>query len=296
MSLFASLAFFVSVLRISVPYVLAALGGTASERGGVVNIALEGMLLTGAFGYVLAAHLTGSPWLGLLGGLLGGELVALLLIVAVVRLRADAIVTGVALNLLAAAGTRFCLKLIWDSSSNSGRVEGFSTASGALGGLLSQPVFLLTVALVGLAPLLLFRSRFGLRLRACGEHPEAAASQGVSVTRTRSVGVLLSGLLAGLGGVWLAAEQHQFSDGMSAGRGYIALAAMITGKWHPLGAAAACLLFAGAEAVQIALQGQGTGVPSQLLQMLPHVLTLVTLVGFIGRSRAPAALGQVERG
>jgi simple sugar transport system permease protein len=282
-----SVVFLLQVLRIAVPYVLAALGGTASERGGVINIALEGMLLSGAFGFVLVTHWTGNPWAGLGGGLLGGELVAVLLAVSVLRFGADAIVAGVGLNLLAAGLTRFLLKLVWDSSSNSERVPSFAEA-----GLFGNPVFLLTCGLLAVSTAVLFRTRFGLRLRACGEHPEAAASVGIGVTGYRTAGVLLSGLLAGLGGVWLAAEQHQFSDGMSAGRGYIALAAMITGRWHPLGAAAACVLFAVAEGVQMALQGQGTGIPTQLLQMLPHVVTVVTLVGFIGRSRAPAALGR----
>ncbi len=296
MSAFLSGVFLLQLLRIAVPYVLAALGGTFSERGGVINIALEGMLLAGAFGYVLAAHASGSAWVGLLGGVLGGEVVAIGLAAAVVRLRADAIVVGVGLNLLALAVTRFLLKLVWDSSSNSDRVPAFDADNSAVGlvALVTNPVFLLTVTLLALSPVLLNRTRFGLRLRACGEHPEAATSVGISVTTYRTAGVLLSGMFAGLGGVWLAASQHQFTDGMSAGRGYIALAAMITGRWSPLGAAAACLLFATAEAVQMTLQGQGTGIPTQFLQMLPHVVTLVTLVGFIGRSRAPRALGKAR--
>ena len=293
-----SLAFLVQVVRISVPYVLAALGGTFSERGGVVNIALEGTMLTGAFAFVVGTHFSGSPVLGVFSGILGGVALSALLGWITLRFHADHIVTGVALNLLAVGLTKFFLKLIWDSSSNSGRVasvEPWATADGAAGGLVAlvtHPLVVLAVALVVGSHFLLFRTRFGLRLRACGEHPHAAATLGVSVRRMRWSGVLLSGVLAGLAGVWLAADQHQFTDNMTNGRGYIALAAMIFGKWHPLLAAAACLLFGAAEALQITLQGTDSGIPTQLLQMLPYLLTIITLVGFMGRATPPAATGK----
>jgi simple sugar transport system permease protein len=290
MSAFLSVAFVVSVLRIAVPYALAATGGMWSERGGVVNIALEGMMLAGAFGFVLGCHLAGG-WTGVAAGLLAGELVAGLLVLSVVGLGADAIVTGVALNLLVAGLTRYGLKLVWGSSSNSSRVDGFTGGEGLLG-LITHPLFVLTVVGIAASPLLLGRTRFGLRLRACGEHPAAVASLGVSVAAHRAAGTLLGGLFAGLAGVWLAADQHQFTDNMSAGRGYVALAAMITGGWRPAWGAAVALLFGLAEAVQITLQGQGTGIPTQLLQMMPYVLTLLALVGFVGRTRPPAALGR----
>ena len=302
MSALLSVAFLVQVLRISVPYVLAALGGTFSERGGVPNIGLEGILLVGAFGFVLGAHATGSPWAGLAAGVLAGMIAASILGIAVIRLGADAIVTGVAMNLLALGATKFLLKLVWDSASNSGRVEAPAAlldgdgAVGAVLGFVSHPLVLLAAAIVAGSHLLLWRTRFGLRLRACGEHPEAAATAGVAVRRVRAAGVLLSGALAGLGGVWLAAEQHQFSDNMSGGRGYIALAALIFGRWNPLGATAACLAFGAAEALQISLQGRGTGIPTQFLQMLPYLLTIATLVGFRGGARAPAALGRPYEG
>ena len=136
---------------------------------------------------------------------------------------------------------------------------------------------------------LLFRSVFGLRLRSIGERPQAAATLGLSVARYRYAGVLISGAFAGLAGAWLASEQHSFTDGMTNGRGYIAIAAMIVGKWSPLGAAAACLLFGAAEALQISLQG--SGFPSELLQMLPYLVTMLALAGFIGRAIPPRALG-----
>jgi simple sugar transport system permease protein len=292
-----SLAFLVQVLRISVPYVLAALGGTFSERGGVVNIALEGILLVGAFGFVVGTWFTGLPAVGVLAGVAAGVLLAGVLGLVTVRFGADHIVAGVAVNLLAVGLTRFFLNLIWDSSSNSARVPAVEPLVAAEGGsgllaLLTHPLVWLALGLLLLGHAVLFRTRFGLRLRACGEHPEAAATLGVRVRRLRWAGVLLSGGLAGLAGVWLASDQHQFTDNMSNGRGFIALAAMIFGKWRPLQGAAACLLFGAAEALQIALQGTGSGIPTQFLQMLPYLLTVVALVGFMGRATPPAAVGR----
>jgi len=285
-------------LRISVPYVLAALGGTFSERGGVVNIALEGILLSGAFAYVVGAHFAISPWVGLLSaaaaGLAMGGLHALMTVV----LRADQIVSGVALNLLALGATEYTLELIFDSASNSPRVVAFDDVLvpiigeiPMLGSPLGHPLFLITLVAIVLGHVALYRSRFGLRLRAVGEHPEAAENVGVSVTRLRVSGVLLSGLLAGLGGAYLASEQHSFTAGMSAGRGFIALAAMIVGKWRPWGAATAACLFGFAEALQIRLQSTGIAIPTQIVQMIPYVLTLLVLAGFIGRAVPPAADG-----
>ena len=159
----------------------------------------------------------------------------------------------------------------------------------AVGETLAAPLMLIAIAIALGAQWLVFRSVFGLRLRSMGERPEAAASLGLSVPLYRTLGVLLSGALAGLAGAWLASEQHSFTDGMTGGRGYIAIAAMIVGKWSPLGASAACLLFGAAEALQIALQG--SGFPSEPLQMLPYLVTMLALAGFIGRAVPPRADG-----
>ncbi|HJW29588.1 MAG TPA: ABC transporter permease, partial [Saprospiraceae bacterium] len=156
-------------------------------------------------------------------------------------------------------------------------------------GLILKPFVLLTIALIVLSRYVLFRSRFGLRLRSVGEHPEAADSLGINVARMRFSGVLISGFFCGLGGAWLALDQHSFTDGMSAGRGFIALAAMIVGKWKPLPVTASCIVFGFAEALVIQLQG-GT-IPTQFIQMIPYVLTMIVLAGFIGRSIPPAADG-----
>lgn len=291
-----ALLFLAAAVRISVPYALAAMGAALSERGGVICIALEGIMLAGALGYVLGAYWTGNAWLGVGSALLVGAAMAWLHAEATVRFRADQITSGLGLNLLAAGATRLALVQVFHSSSNSARVAGlpqwnlpFVGALPGIGELLGSPLVLATIALVILVQRLLFRSVFGLRLRATGERPEAAATLGLSVVRIRFGGVLMCGLLAGLAGAYLASEQHSFTDGMTGGRGYIALAAMIVGKWNPLGAAAACLLFGAAEALQIRLQG--SGFPSELLQALPYVVTMLVLAGFIGRAVAPRAVG-----
>ena len=291
------LLFAAAALRISVPYALAAMGASLSERSGVICIALEGLMLNGAFTYVVAAHATGDPWLGLLAAMLAGVVTASLHALVTVQIKADQITSGLGINLLAAGLTRFLLQRLFHSSSNSPRVVGLPaiplgplTDVPVLGALFGSPLVLITLALVPIIAWLMFRTVFGLRLRATGEEPAAVASVGLSVARVRWSGVLACGALASLGGAWLASEQHSFTDGMTGGRGYIALAAMIVGKWHPVGAAAACLLFGAAEAAQIALQG--SRFPSEVLQALPYVVTMLALAGFIGRAVAPRALGR----
>jgi simple sugar transport system permease protein len=290
-----------SALRMATPLILAALGGMFSERSGVVNIALEGIMLTGAFASIVATYYTGSPWSGVLAGVLAGMLVSLIHAVVSIVFKADQIVSGVAINLLAMGLTQFLMWIIWGSSANSPAVDGMShwTLPESWGGLARgvsavvghyPPLVYVALALVVVSHIVLFRTPFGLRLRATGEHPEAVDTLGVSVRAMRFAGVLLSGALAGLGGAFLALNTHQFVKNMSAGRGFIALAAMIFGKWNPAGALAACLLFGYAEAVQMGLQGQA--VPTQFVQMIPYVLTMVALVGVIGRARPPAASGK----
>ena len=291
-----ALIFLAAALRISVPYALAAVGAGFSERGGVINIALEGLMLIGALAYTLGAWATSSPWVGLLCALAAGLATAALHALATIGFRADQITSGLGLNLMAAGLTRVVLSAVFHSTSNSPRVAGIPLIAlpgldrlPALGNVLAAPLVLGTVAIVAIAHLGLFRTVFGLRLRATGERPEAAASLGLSVAGMRVRGVLISGALAALAGAYLASEQHCFTDGMTGGRGYIALAAMIVGKWTPIGAAAACLLFGSAEALQITLQG--SRFPSELLEMLPYLVTMLALAGLIGRATAPRAIG-----
>jgi simple sugar transport system permease protein len=292
------LAFLAQTLRIVIPYLLAAAGGVMSERVGIIALTLEGFMLGGAFTAALGSYYSGSAVVGVLCGILGGVALALLLALAAVRFKADQVVAGVAINLLTVGLTRFFLRYAFDSSSNSPRVPGFGgelaggTGVGATltASLVNPLVWIGLAVLPGLA-WLLYRTPFGLRARAAGEKPEAAESLGVPVARVRVMGVALAGALAGLGGTYLALDQHQFTDGMTAGRGFIALAAVIFGRWDPKRVAIACLLFAAAETFQIQLQGAQL-VPSQFVEMIPYALTIVALAGVVGRSAAPAALGK----
>jgi ABC-type uncharacterized transport system permease subunit len=282
MSRLLSLAFLAQSLRIALPYLAASMGGVWSERAGVVNVALEGTMLAAGLFAIAGTTLLGSAWLGLLCALLAGVALQLLHGVAVLRGRANAIVSGFAINLLAAGGTRFLLRALYDSSSNSPAVPR----------VVSPLVMNALVVVVVLGSILaLARTTFGLRVRAVGEHPEAAESAGVSVLRTRLFALVVAGVCAGLSGAWLAFDQHQFVSGMSGGRGFIALAAVVVSGWRPGRAAVFCLLFGAAEAAQIVLQDQ-RAVPHQLVQMLPYVATLLALAGLVGRTRPPAALGK----
>jgi ABC-type uncharacterized transport system permease subunit len=287
------LAFLVQTLRIAIPYLLAAAGGVMSERAGLIGLTLEGYMLGGAFCAALGAYAGGSPWVGVLAAVAGGAALAYLYALSSIRFKADQVVVGIAINLLAIGLTRFFLRLVFDSSSNSPRVAGFDVRGSGAGfvALLQNPLFWIGIVIIPLTAWLLYRTPFGLRVRAVGEHPTAAASVGVPVARVRYMAVLLSGVFAGLAGAYLALDQHQFTDNMTAGRGFIALAATIFGRWDPVRAGLACLLFAAAETLQITLQGS-SAIPSQFVEMIPYLLTIIALAGVVGRAVAPAALGK----
>ena len=288
------LLFLAQTLRIAIPYLFAAAGGVLAERAGVVSLTLEGFMLGGAFGAVAGAHYSGSAWIGLVTGVTAGLLLGAVHAVCSIRFRADQIVVGVAINLFAVGITRFFLQLAFASSSNSPRVAGFGgTGSGGTAALFANPLVWLGVAVMPALAFVISRTTFGLRVRAVGEHPQAAASVGVPVNRVRYVAVLSSGALAALGGVYLALDQHQFTDSMTAGRGFIALAAVIFGRWDPVRAGLACLLFAAAETLQIQLQAAQL-IPSQFVAMIPYVRTIVAVAGVVGRSTPPAALGRTS--
>jgi len=288
------LTFLLQTIRIAIPYLLAAAGGVMSERVGIIALGLEGMMLAGAFGAALGSYYGGSPWIGLAGALAAGAMVTAVLAVATLRFKANQVVGGIAINLLVVAATRFYLRRIFDSASNSPRVPGFGgEGAGGMFASFVNPVVWMGLAALPVLAWVLYRTPFGLRARAVGEKPEAAATLGVAVTRLRLQGLLIAGSLASLGGAYLALDQHQFSDSMTAGRGFIALAAVIFGRWEPVRVAIACLLFAGAETLQIQLQGSQM-IPSQFVEMIPYVLTIVAVAGVVGRSVAPAALGKTE--
>lgn len=287
------LAFLVQTLRIAIPYLLASAGGVMSERSGLIGLTLEGYMLGGAFCAALGAYFGGSPWVGVIAAVVGGAALSWLYAVSSIRFKADQVVVGIAINLLAIGLTRFFLRLVFDSSSNSPRVSGFDVRGGGAGfhALVQNPLFWIGMIIIPLTAWVLYRTPFGLRVRAVGEHPAAAASVGVPVARVRYLAVILSGVFCGLGGAYLALDQHQFTDNMTAGRGFIALAATIFGRWDPVRAGLACLLFAAAETLQIRLQGSNA-IPSQFVEMIPYLLTIIALAGVVGRAVAPAALGK----
>lgn len=296
-----AIALFFSTLRQATPLLFTSLGGLFSERSGVVNIGLEGMILFGAAASAIGVQrievLTGGaqewwiPWVGLLLGAAMGGLVGAVHAVASIKYRADQIVSGTAINILALGAPSILLQVLYNNTSTSQEVVNRLPTVFLLGDQLSILVFV-AFLLVPLIWWVLFKTPWGLRLRAVGEHPEAAETMGVNVIRMRYIAVILSGVLAGVAGAYLSIGfLNQFVRNMSAGQGFIALAALIFGKWHPLGVLGATLLFGFFQALAIQLQG-GEVLPSVIIQALPYILTMLVLAGFIGRSRPPAAVGK----
>lgn len=295
---------FAATLRLATPIALAALGGTMSERSGVVNIALEGSMLVGCFFGVVVADRSHNVWLALAAALLAGLLLAALHAYASITLRADQIVSGMALNILALGLTTYLdYEMYGTTGTPSDLVEvpdlhlTFLNGIPYVGAAIGDQNWIVWVGLLLVAALqvLLFRTVLGLRWRAVGEHPRAAETVGVNVRRMRYAAVLASGALAALGGAYLSlGVAHSFTDGMTGGRGFIGLAAMIFGRWTPVGALGASLIFGYGNALSTSLQGATVGgvrLPVQLLGTLPYILTILAVAGFVGRSRAPAADG-----
>ena len=276
-----------ATVRKSVPLIFASIGGFFSERAGVINIGLEGMMLFGAFSGAIISVTTHNPWLGVIGAAVVGGMIGYLHAIATITLRANQIISGVAINMLGVGATLFLCQVFM------GGERSFSLGLADRLPLWGPfiPLVYLALLLVGGAFVFCYFTIPGLRLRAVGEHPRAADTQGVNVNRTRLLAVVTSGVCAGLGGAYLPFFSGSFAKNMTSGQGFIALAALIFGKWNPLGALAACLLFGFADAIQESLQGSA-GLPSQLFQIIPYVLTIIALTGVIGRSTAPAALGE----
>jgi ABC-type uncharacterized transport system permease subunit len=283
-----NIALLFSTIRLSTPLVLAALGGLFSERSGVINIALEGLMLAGAFTAASVTHYTGNPWLGLLAGIAAGVAVAAIHAVASISFKADQVVSGTAINILMIGIPAFIGGALFSSTGSTPQIPREQ--------LMPNAPIIIALLLVAITWYVLYRTPFGLRLRAVGEKPEAADAAGVSVKFMRYTAVLISGALAGIGGAYLSIGQSSlFTRNMTSGRGFIALAALIFGKWRPVQTMLACLLFGFTEAISIQLQGvrlpSGEDIPNQFIQIIPYVLTIVVLAGFIGQSRAPRALG-----
>lgn len=299
----AVVALMASAFRQATPLIFAALGGIFSERSGVVNIALEGIMLVGAFSAMTVSYYTGSPWLGVLGAIIAGIIIAAIHAVISIEFRADQVVSGVAINMFALGFTNFMLRTMFHSASQSPSVNKLDYLTLPLisripiiGSIIGKhiPLVYLALLMVVAVHFFMFRTPWGLKIRAVGEHPEAADSLGINVKKVRFLCVLMSGVFAGIGGATLSIGLLDlFVDNMTAGRGFIALAAMIFGKWYPFGALGAALLFGFADALQMLGQTLGiTLVPKELLMMAPYIITILALVGVIGRATPPASIGK----
>jgi len=289
MSEIFTIALIWSTVRLSTPLILAALGGLFSERSGVINIALEGMMLAGAFTAAAVTYAVGNPFVGLVAGMLAGMLIAAIHAVACIRYKADQVVTGTAINILMIGMPAFLSGAFFLSSGSTPQLPREQ--------LIPRTPIVIAFVMVFVTWYVLYKTPFGLRLRSVGENPEAADAAGVRVARMRYAGVLLSGVLAGIGGAYLSIGQSSlFTRNMTSGRGFIALAALIFGKWRPVQTLLACLLFGLTEAITIQMQGvvklpSGDDIPVQFIQMVPYLLTIIVLAGFIGSSRPPRSLG-----
>lgn len=294
-------------VSMATPLLLAALGETLVERSGVINVGLEGMMLAGAFAAAAGAFRVGSPWAGLACGVAAGLLMSALFGLLAIYRGADQIVVGTGINILALGLTGVFFRAIQEQWVTGGALLAPTFPAVAVPGAerlpgVGQALFhrnLLVYAALLLVPLVsffLFRTRAGLRLRAAGEQPVAAAAAGVDVLRARFLAALASGALAGMAGVYLAiGHSNTFLEGMTDGRGFIALAVVIFGRWLPWGVLAAALFFGLAQGLQFALQARPLALPYQFFQALPYLVTLAALVGRAGGSRAPAALARPYR-
>ncbi|ERH23753.1 branched-chain amino acid ABC transporter, permease protein [Actinomyces johnsonii F0510] len=290
-----------SALGLSVPLVYGSLAGIIGERSGTINIAIEGQLLGGAFLGAVVASACSSPWAGLFAAPVAGVLVALLLALFGLRYRVNQIVVGVVLNVLVSGLTGFLFSTFLSSSPSLNRALRLPTLAvpilsriPIIGPVLFRQTILVYLMYVAVAVLstMLFRSRWGLRLRACGEHPKAADTVGINVMRTRVANLALAGALAGLGGAFFTVGSGlSFDNDMTAGNGYIALAAMILGAWRPLGSLGAALLFGFATSVAQTLPIIGSSVSPDIISMIPYIVTILAVAGFVGKVRAPAAEG-----
>ena len=284
-------------IRLATPIVYAALGGMFSERVGIVHIGLEGVMLTSSFAGVVASYYTGNPWIGIIVAVLTGGLISFVHAVLTIKYVGDQIVSGTGLNILALGFTSYMTQIIWGNRGASDSVQGIADIAlpiikdipfiGKVIGTHSPLVYLMPFVTYT-CYYVLFKTPFGLRVRAVGEHPTAAETAGVDVIKIKYIGVILGGMLAGLGGAFLSLSHlNLFTRGMTGGRGFIAMAAMIFGKWMPFGVFASGLLFGLADALQIRLQSLGI-LPPQIILTIPYLLTIAILAGFVGKAKAPS--------
>jgi len=288
---------FAATLRLATPIAYGSLGGLFSERAGIVNIGLEGMMLMGAFAGVTVSYFTGNPWLGVLGAILAGGFLGLVHGLVTVKFAGDQVVSGTGINIFALGFTAYMSQVIWGSRGASESVQELPTISipllkdipivGEIIGTHTPLVYLMIIITV-VSYIILFKTPLGLRIRAVGERPEAADAAGVNVFKTKYLCLIISGMLAGLGGAFLSlGHLNLFALGMTGGRGFIALAAMILGKWMPFGAFGASVLFGFADALQMRLQALGL-LPPQIILTIPYILTIAVLAGVVGKAIPPS--------
>lgn len=294
--------FLATGLRLAVPLVFAAIGGLVCERAGVFNIALEGQLLLGAFGAAAGCYLTGMAGAGLVAAMMAGALSGLILAVLGITLRVNQIVVGIAIILFSIGFTSFMSRLLFEGGGNSLALDGFMpveipylSAIPVIGpALFSQDIlFYVMLAVVVVVQFVLFRTSLGLSVRAVGESPAAADTAGVPVFGLRYACVIVGSMIASLGGAYIVLSQvFLFSDNMSAGKGFIGLAAIVLGRWNPGLALAACVLFGMFDALQVRMQFNAPQVPFQLFALLPYLISILALVGLMGQARPPASVGR----
>ena len=297
MSEILSIALLFSTIRFATPLIFAALGGMFSERSGIINIALEGLMLAGAFTAAVVTYETGNPFFGFLCGMIAGGVLALFFAVACIKFEADQVVAGFGINILMLGLPALLSSAIYDSAGSTQQIDKVNLLPEIFG---LNVASILAFLLVPICWYVFYKTPFGLRLRATGENPAAADAAGVNVIKLRYSAVIISGILAAAGGAYLSTGQSSlFTRGMTAGRGFIALAALILAKWRPVQVLLACLFFGFTEALTIPLANiktaSGENVPVQFIQIIPYVLTIIVLAGFIGLSRAPKALGNPYR-
>ncbi|MDD7795248.1 ABC transporter permease [Clostridium sp. 'White wine YQ'] len=290
-----------STLALAAPLIFAGLGGVFSEKSGVVNIGLEGMMIIGAFFGVYGSHITGSALVGLVFAVIAGGLIALVHAFLSISLRAEQVISGTAINLFSQALAAFLIFKLFGKGGQTDGVNGLDytvpeiirniPVVGRFISGLNWFVFLAIIAVV-VTHFIMYKTPWGLRIRSVGEHPQAADTLGINVYKTRYICVVISGMLAGLGGAALSLGMTPlYRDGMVAGRGFIALAALIFGNWKPVGTMWACLLFSFANALQLKSQAFGFNLPTEVYAIFPYIITMVALAGFVGKTQAPAADG-----
>jgi len=291
-----TIALLFSALRLATPLIFAALGGLFSERSGVINIALEGLMLAGAFTAAVTTYQFQNPYLGFVFGILAGGLLAYVYAIACIKFEADQVVAGMAINFLMIGLPALISGAVYDSSGSTPQIDKVDQLPNYFNNVSLASI--IALLLIPICWYVMYKTPFGLRIRAAGENPQAADAAGINVLKLRYVAVIISGVLAGAGGAYLSIGQSSlFTRNMTAGRGFIALAALILAKWRPVPVLIACLFFGFTEAIAIQVQGAswakigGEDIPVQFIQMIPYVLTIIVLAGFIGLSRAPKALG-----